>query len=117
MKPRFQADADLHPEIVASVLRRESLVDFQYAADVFPDGTRDDEVLRTAAAADRILVFHDVSTMPVHFAAFLAAGFASPGVILISQATGVGRAIEELLIIWAASDASEWRNLIVRFPL
>jgi hypothetical protein len=34
----------------------------------------------------------------------------SPGVFLISQAVAVGNAVEELLLIWAASDQSEWAN-------
>ena len=41
----------------------------------------------------------------------------SPGVMIIAQKVSIGIAIEELLLIWAASDADEWANLIVDLPL
>jgi hypothetical protein len=41
----------------------------------------------------------------------------SPGVMIIDQKVSVSVAIEELLLIWAVSDAEEWHNLIVDLPL
>jgi Domain of unknown function (DUF5615) len=117
LKPRFQADADLHSGIVAGVLQRESAIDFQSARELIPDGMPDPDVLRLAAMEDRILVSHDVSTMPRHFGDFVAANGNSPGLLLIAQSIGIGSAIEELVLVWTASDASEWRNLVVRLPL
>jgi hypothetical protein len=117
LKPRFQADADLHPEIVAGVVRREPAVDFQSAVEVIPEGMSDSEVLQLAAREERILVSHDVSTMPGHFRDFIDSARRSPGLLLISQSLGIGGAIEELLLIWAASEASDWRDRIVRLPL
>jgi len=40
-----------------------------------------------------------------------------PGVFLISQALDVGRAVEELLVISAASEHSEWTNQLTYLPL
>jgi hypothetical protein len=54
--------------------------------------------------------------MPGHFAAFVTSRN-SPGVIIVSQETSLGVAIEELLLIWAASQAEEWRNRLVWVPL
>ena len=34
-----------------------------------------------------------------------------PGLVIISQELDIGRAIEELLLVWAASEAEEWENL------
>ena len=102
MKPRFQADADLHPEIVAGVVRREPAVDFQSAIDVIHQGMSDPDVLRLAAMQDRILVSHDVFTMPGHFRDFINDAGGSPGLLLISQSVGIGGAIEELLLIWSS---------------
>jgi hypothetical protein len=74
---RFQADADLNPAIGRGLKRREPSIDFREAAGVIPDGTGDSEVLRIAAAADRVLVSRDVSTMPDYFCSFhCGAGFA-----------------------------------------
>jgi hypothetical protein len=54
--------------------------------------------------------------MPPHFREFLARN-QSPGVFLISQAWPVGNAVEELLLIWAASDHGEWANQLTYLPL
>lgn len=81
------------------------------------EGVPDPEVLALAAAQDRILVSHDFQTMPRHFGDFVQAGNSSPGVILVRQRLPVGDAIEELVLIWAASDADEWQNRILRIPL
>ena len=81
------------------------------------EGVPDPEVLALAAGQDRILVSHDFQTMPRHFGDFLEAGNSSPGVLLVSQRLPVGDAIEELVLIWAASDADEWQNRILKIPL
>jgi len=114
---RFLADADLNEGIVAGCLRRRPEMDFLSANEADLEGLPDPEVLALAAAQDRILVSHDFHTMPRHFANFLQAGNSSPGVLLVPQRLPVGEAIEELVLIWAASDAGEWQNRILRIPL
>ena len=61
-------------------------------------GKDDPEVLRIAANEGRILVSHDLRTMPGHFGEFIA-GTASPGLILIPQKLKSAVAIEQLLMI------------------
>ncbi len=116
MKVLFQADADLNEEIVAGVMRREPAIDFQTAEDAALRGLSDPDVLARAASENRILVTHDRRTMPGHFANYIFQN-ASPGVFIISQQLRVRTAIEELLLIWVASESEEWRNLIVELPL
>lgn len=116
MKARFQADADLNEEIVAGVMRREPAIDFQTAEEAGLRGLNDLDVLAHAAAENRILLTHDRRTMPGHFADFILR-HASPGVFIISQQLRVRTAIEELILIWVASEGEEWRNLIVELPL
>ncbi len=113
---RFQADADLDEGIVSGCRRREPAIDFLTANDSNLEGVPDPEVLRIAAEQDRILVSHDFKTMPHHFAEFLLATGSSPGVFLVKQHSPIGPVIEELLLIWSATDAEEWRNRIVRLP-
>ena len=74
-------------------------------------------MLAIATAGRRILVSHDVGTMPRHFRTFREAGLQSPGVFLVPQRLDIGRAIDELLLIWFASDAAEWENRLVWLPL
>ena len=116
MKVCFQADADLNAEIVTGVLRREPSIDFQTADKANLRRLTDPEVLALAAQENRILVTHDHRTMPRHFADFIL-HHSSPGVFIIAQTVSVLVAIEELLLVWAASESEEWTNLIVELPL
>jgi len=116
MSVRFQADADLSHVIVKATLRREPGIDFQTAQAAGLVGLRDPEVLALTARTGRILVTHDRKTMPTHFAAFIE-HTSSSGVIVIPQKLSVRAAVEDLLLIWTASEAEEWRNRIQVLPL
>ena len=89
MTPKFQADADLHFEIVAGVLRREPAVDFQSAQEAFEERLGDEDARRGS----------------------------SPGILLLPQSVPLGQAIDEIILIWAASESQEWRDRISRLPL
>lgn len=99
MSVRFQADADLNPEIHRGLRRREPAIDFRGAASVIPAGTPDPEVLRIAAEAGRVLVSRDVTTLPNHFERFVSE-HASPGLLLIPSSRPIGLVIEGLLLVW-----------------
>lgn len=117
MKVRFLADADLNKAIVSGVLRREPSLDFLTAQAAGLRGMDDPEVLTLATRQQRVLVSHDVGTMPAHFRAFRNARRQGSGVFLIPQSLDVGTAIDELLLVWFASEASEWENRLVWLPL
>lgn len=117
MKPQFLADADLHFDIVTGVLRREPAIDFESSQELLEEGLQDPDVLAVAAQDERIVVSHDVNTMPGHFQRFLAEHGSSPGLFLMPQSVPVSVAIEELALIWVTSEAAEWRNLMVWLPL
>lgn len=116
MKIRFLADADLNKAILNGLLRRDPSVDFQTAAAAGLQGKKDLEVLALAAGSSRILVSHDVGTMPAHFRAFREAGNYTPGVFLVSQKVPVSKVIDELLLIWLVSDAADWTNRLEWLP-
>ena len=116
MKIRFQADANFNEDIVLGLLRLESLIDFQTADEARLRGVPDDLVLKRAAEDGRILVTHDRRTMPDHFAEFISHSH-SPGVLIIAQNLSVRTAIEELLLVWSASESEEWMDRIVDLPL
>jgi predicted nuclease of predicted toxin-antitoxin system len=113
--PRFLADASLNNAIVTGTLRAEPSIDFLSAHAAGLEGVPDDEVRETAAEQGRILVTHDLKTMPAHFGRF-AGHSTSPGIILISQRTPVAEAIESLLLVWLATGAAEWVNRICKLP-
>ena len=115
MKIRYQADNDLRKAIVRGVVRREPLMDFRSAQAARLDGVPDPEVLAFAADEGRILVSHDFQTMPRHFRQ-LTELRRSPGVLLIRQDLPVSQAVENLLLIWEASEPDEWENRVCLVP-
>lgn len=84
MQIRFQADYDFNKKIVRALRQRYSTMDFRTGHDAGFEGLPDEQVLEISARDGRILVSHDVNTMPVHFANFIA-NQDSPGLILIPQ--------------------------------
>ena len=116
MPPTFLADENLNAKIIAGLLRREPSVDFQTAKQADILGLPDDEVLAVATRAGRLLVSHDRETLPAHFNSFLA-GSESAGLLIVSQNLPIRDAIEEILLVWAASEAGEWRNRLAFLPI
>jgi len=116
MRIRFQADADLNQTIVAAVLRRLPEADFRSATDARLAGLHDLEVLAIAARDGRLLVTSDRQTMPRFFGEFITRTESS-GVIVARQRLAVGEVLEDLALIWTASQAEEWTNRIVYLPL
>jgi len=115
LRIRFQADADLHVPIIKGLKRREPSVDFATANEARLAGLDDRAVLARAASDGRVLVSHDVSTMPEEFSRFVQEQ-TSPGVILISQELSYREAIEGLLRVWSSSEAEDWRNVLSFLP-
>jgi len=79
-------------------------------------GRPDPEVLALAAGEGRVLVSRDRRMMLSHFGRFIQ-NQTRPGLILVSQDMDVGQAIEELLLMWAATEAEEWENAALFVPL
>ncbi len=116
MKVRFPADANLDQDIVAGLLRRQPEIDFELPQGIIPEGMGDPGVLAVAASLGRVLVTHDVRTTPRHFEDFVR-NKECRGLILVPSGLPIGRAIQELLLIWELSEAEEWINRMRRLPL
>lgn len=116
MSVRFLADANFDLVILAAAKRREPALDFQTAPGVGLAGLEDPAVLAVAAQEGRVLLTHDVRTMPRHFAAFIGEQ-TSAGVLLVPQSLPRRQVVEDLLVIWVAMEAEEWINRIMSFPL
>ncbi|MCU1234413.1 MAG: hypothetical protein JWP63_2380 [Candidatus Solibacter sp.] len=54
--------------------------------------------------------------MAGHFASHKTSSL-SPGVIVLREAIPIATAIEQLVLIWSASDAEEWIGRLVWIPL
>jgi len=93
MRVRFQADADLDGRILRGLRRAAPEIDMRTAAEARLAGLDDSEVL------------------------WIAAGAQSSRVVLLREAIPIAVAIEELALIWSASNAEEWIDRLVWIPL
>jgi hypothetical protein len=116
MKVRFLGDANFDGRIVEGVCRRERTLDFQTSREAALPGKGDLEVLGIAASSGRLLVTHDRQTMPAFFGQFISKRHSS-GVLIVPQRLGIKIAINDLLLVWSASEAEEWFDRITYLPL
>jgi hypothetical protein len=115
LRIRLQADADLHVPIIKGLKRLEPSVDFMTANEAGLAGMDDWAVLVHAASSGRVLVSHDVSTIPEAFSRFVQEQ-TTPGVILISQELSYREAIAGLLRVWSSTEAEDWQNVLAFLP-
>jgi hypothetical protein len=116
-RPRYLADHDLHERIIDGVLRREPAIEFIRARDrgwqILPDA----DLLASAAGEQWIVVSHDTNTMFPAAAERVKQGLPMTGLLLARQFISIGRIIDELVLIWAASEAEEYVDQIRYLPL
>lgn len=117
---RFIIDINFKARIVTGLRRIIPDIDLLTAQEAALQQALDPELLAAAKQFDRILLTHDINTMPGHFARFLAnlaEGEHSPGVMLLAQELAIGAAIETLYEVWSCSLHEEWQNLFTYLPL
>ena len=114
---QFLADHDLNESIVSGVLRREPAISFEHVRDWRLERSRDDDVLKFAADAGFLVVSHDCNTMRSAAYERIRQGLPCAGLVLLSQKLPVIAAVEDLLLIWAASEAEEWQDTVWFLPL
>ena len=115
--PRFLADHDLNDHIVTGVLRREPAIEFPRAREVGMSERADEEILDYSERESLLVVSHDINTVPAAAYVRLRAGQSFPGLLMVPQSAAIGRVIENLLLVWSASELEEWRDQVVFLPL
>ena len=113
----FLADENFNGNIVRGLLRRRSGFDIVLVQDVGLAGAEDPRVLQWAAAQGRLVLTHDVNTMPRFASDRVEAGLLMPGVVIVPEAMPIGPAIEDLLTLSEASFEREWENQVIYLPL
>ncbi len=108
MKVRFLSDENFNRRIREGLEQRFLGIDILTADQANLRGRLDPEVLSAASTQGRVLLSHDIKTMPVHFRDRLLATGGCSGVLLVPQRTPIGRAIEDVGAIWDEDDAEDW---------
>lgn len=114
---RFLTDEDFNKNIFDGVRRRLPELDIVRVQDVGLRKFRDEKILEYAAAENRIVLTHDVTTMRVHANARVTAGLSMPGVLEVSQYCPIGKAVNEIVLIAKCSTQDDWSNIVQRLPL
>ena len=114
---KFLTDEDFDNRIVRGLLLRDPELDIVRVQDVGLGGSTDPENLAFAASQGRILLTHDVSTIPGYVKERLEAGERVPGIFEVPQAAPIGTVIEDLLLLAESSQPNEWEGQIIYLPL
>jgi predicted nuclease of predicted toxin-antitoxin system len=114
---RLLFDENVNRRIVRGLKLRLPDLDYVLAQDVGLKGAADPEVLSWAAGQNRLLITHDLKTVPRHAYERVTAGEPMPGVLAIAETLSVGQAIEELAVVIECSEQAEWEKQVAYLPL
>jgi predicted nuclease of predicted toxin-antitoxin system len=114
---RFVTDEHIARALIVGLRREFEEIDIVRVQDVGLRTMDDQAILQWAAEQGRVLITHDIRTMP-DFAHHRVAELSQmPGVLVVPTTMPIGAAIEELSAIGAASEPDEWANRVVYLPL
>lgn len=114
---RFAADENFNNDIVRGLLRRNPSIDIVRLQEVGLAGSGDPEVLEWAAEEGRVLLTHDLATIPVHASDRIRSSEPMAGVVEVAPSLAVGQVIEDLALLAEFSMDGEWENRILYLPL
>jgi hypothetical protein len=99
------------------VLRMCPGIDLVTAHDSNILGISDPELLGWAARQGRLLLTHDVRTMPKFVLERVSARLPMPGVVEVPTICPIRQVIEEIALLYECSIDGEWEGQIVRIPM
>lgn len=111
------ADENFDNRILRGIWRAEASVDVVRVQETDLYQADDPTVLAWAAQEQRVVLTHDINTMPKYAYARVRAGQPMPGLIAVRLGAAIGEVIEDILLILATSAAEELENQIVFLPL
>lgn len=82
-----------------------------------PKGAKDPAILDWCEDNRFLLVTNNRKSMPEHLNDHLAKGRHIPGILELNPNMSVGETVEELALIWGASDSHEYQDIILYLPL
>lgn len=110
-------DENFDQRILRGLRLEVPAIDYIVVQETKLKGLRDPLLLAWAAENQRIIVTHDVNTMPRHAYDRVRAGQPMPGVIVIPEDLAVGKAIEELATLVECCEPEELSNQVKYLPI
>ena len=116
---RYLLDEHVDPRLRTQLIRQvPGLVVWMIGDPGAPRrGTSDPDILLWCEANGFTLVTSNRRSMPGHLQAHLAAGRHVPGILVLPPDMTIGVVLEQLLLVWGASEAEEYRDLLLYLPL
>ena len=111
------SDVNFNGGIVRAMLRLRPSLDLIRAVDVGLGTATDSEMLRWAAARERIILTHDVTTMVGFDYEFVQLGETMTGLIEVPERRPIGRVLDDLSMVIDASFPGEWNGQVIYLPL
>ena len=82
-----------------------------------PHGTLDPDILLWCENNDFSLVTNNRASMPVHLRDHLLAGRHVPGIFILHNKMSLRETVDELALIWLATEPDEYTDLIGYLPV
>lgn len=114
---KFLADENFESAILRGLFRRDPQLDIIRVQDVGLMTVADPLILEWAAGYDRIVLTHDLRTMPDFAYERLASKQKMPGLIVMRPDIRIGTAIEDIFLIVGCMTPDELNNGVLRLPL
>ncbi len=114
---RLLADENFNHDLVRGVLRRRPDADLVRVQDVGLGGRDDPAVLLWAAKEHRVLLTHDVNTIPHHAYELVRLNQPMAGIFIVPQQVAPGPIIEDLVLLVQCSARDEWLHRVLYLPL
>jgi predicted nuclease of predicted toxin-antitoxin system len=113
---RLAADENFDNDMLRGLLRLKPETDIIRVQDVGLAGIDDPTILAWAAREGRLLLTHDVETMPYFAYERIKMGEPMPGLVEVSLTTPLGKIIEDLIVLIEVSREGEWENKVLFIP-
>src|SRR5438552_4129117 len=110
---RLVSDENIDGKIVRGLLHRQPNLDLVRVQDVGLSTAKDPAILAWAAQEQRIVLTHDLKTMPVLAGERVRLGQAMPGVFYVPNWLPTGQAIDAILLLALASFDGEWEGQVL----
>ena len=114
---RWLADENLNYAIVRGLRRRNPVFDIFRTQDADLVGHQDPALLNWAAEQGRIILTHDVRTIPDYAYDRVLRGLPMPGVVQVHRTLPLTACIEQILLMDECGEPGEWEGQVVYLPL
>jgi hypothetical protein len=114
---RLLSDENFNGDIVRGLIRARADLDLIRVQDVGLMQTPDPVILQWAANDGRLLLSHDVSTVPPAAYQRVRDEKPMPGVLIVPDRMPIGQAIEEILFLCTDAEPGEWKDQVLFLPL